>query len=404
MKFNYQARTKDGLIQVGTIQVGSKREAISLLQDEGLYVTHLEKLEALPFYSRSFDFFEKAGRKEIMIFARQLSLMLKSGVSLVDSLKSLAEQTNKKLFAAQLSDIADEVEGGVYFSEALAKYPSVFSNFFINIVKSGEASGKLSESLHYLAEHLEREYNLINKIKSGMTYPAFVFVVFLLMGALAIFMVLPSFESTLASLNVELPWATRAVMAFGGFAKTWWWAMLLALSLLILGFWKYFKTEEGKEVAGRLSLRMPIIGSLVKKNQLARFSENLSTLILAGLPITQALDIVGATSGNSIYQSIIRKTQQGVRRGENMSSVLSEYPKYIPSLVSQMVSVGERTGRLDEALLNVADFYQQEVGREVDRLVDIIEPIMIVILGGAIAILMISIITPIYRGMSSFGM
>jgi len=403
MKYNYQARTKDGLIQVGVIEVASKKEAIGLLQKEGLYVTHLEQVEVKPFYFKQIEFFSKARKKDIMIFCRQLSLMLSSGVSLVDSLNSLAIQTNKPIFRDQISQIAEDVEGGVYFSEALAKYPGVFSNFFINMIKSGEASGKLSGSLNYLAEHLEREYDLFNKIKSGMTYPAFVLVIFLVMGAMGIFFVLPSFKETLESLDVKLPLLTKIVLNSGDIIKEWWLVGLIGFVVISVGLWRYFKTEEGKDVVGRISLKLPIIGKLVKKTQLSRFTENLSTLILAGLPITQALDIVSGTTGNSVYQKIIGKVQEGVRRGETMSSILEQYPKYVPALVTQMIKVGERTGKLDEALLNVANFYQQEVNLGVDGLVDIIEPILIVVLGGLVAFLMISIIVPVYKGMSNFG-
>lgn len=403
MEFNYQARTKEGLVQVGVMEVGSKKEALSLLQKEGLYVTHLEAVEKRPFYFRQIEFLGRANRKDVMMFCRQLSLMLKSGVSLVESLKALALQTNKTSFREQILKVAADVEGGVYFSEALAKYPKVFSNFFINIIKSGEASGKLSESLSYLAEHLEREYNLINKIRSGMTYPAFILVVFLGIGGLGIFMVLPSFKQTLESLEVELPFLTELVLSSGDFVREWWWVVLFAFLTAIVFLWRYLKTEEGKEVTGRLSLKIPLIGPVVKKVQLARFTENLSTLILAGLPITQALDIVSGTTGNRIYQEIVLEAQEGVRRGEAMSSVLEKHPKRIPALVTQMIRVGEKTGRLDESLLNVANFYHAEINRRIDSLVDIIEPILIVVLGGLIAALMISIIVPVYKGMSGFA-
>ncbi len=388
---------------MGVIEVASKKEAIGLLQKEGLYVTNLEQVEIKPFYSKQIEFFSKARKKDIMIFCRQLSLMLSSGVSLVDSLNSLAIQASKPIFRDQISQIAEDVEGGVYFSEALAKYPGVFSNFFINMIKSGEASGKLSDSLSYLAEHLEREYNLFNKIKSGMTYPAFILVVFTGMAALGIFFVLPSFKETLESLDVELPALTRIVLNSGDIIKQWWLVGLIGFVVIGIGLWRYFKTEEGKDIVGRISLKLPIIGKLVKKTQLSSFTENLSTLILAGLPITQALDIVSGTTGNSVYQKIIGKVQEGVRRGETMSSILEQYPKYVPALVSQMIKVGERTGKLDEALLNVASFYQEEVNRGIDGLVTIIEPILIVVLGGLVAVLMISVIVPVYKGMSSFG-
>ena len=403
MQFNYQARTKEGLVQVGVMEVGSKKEAASLLQKEGLYVTHLEEVEIKPFYLRQVEFLARANRKDIMMFSRQLSLMLKSGVGLVESLKSLAIQTNKAIFRKQISEISEDVEGGVYFSESLAKFPKVFSNFYINIIKSGEASGKLSESLIYLAKHLEREHELVGKIRSGMTYPAFILVVFLAIGALGIFMVLPSFSETLDSLEVQLPFLTSLVLSIGEFIRHWWWVVLFGLALIAIFLWRYMKTEEGREVIGRFSLRIPLIGSVIKKVQLARFTENLSTLILAGLPITQALDIVSAATGNKIYQQIVLEAQEGVRRGEAMSSILEKHPKYIPSLVTQMIRVGERTGRLDESLLNISNFYHGEINRQIDALVDIIEPILLVVLGGLIAVLMISIIVPVYKGMSNFS-
>ena len=403
MKFNYQARTKNGLVQVGIVEVASKKEAVSVLQKEGLVVTHLEAIEERPFYFKQIDFFNRTKKKDVMMFCRQLALMLKSGVTLVDSLKSLAIQTSKPVFQKQILEISNEVEGGLYFSDALAKFPKVFSNFFINIIKSGEASGRLSETLNYLANHLEREYELRSKIKSGMTYPTFIVVVFLGIGILGIFVVLPSFKETLTSLNIKLPAITRFVLDFGDFAKQWWWAILIGLFGLIFGLWSYAKTKDGKELMGRFSLEIPLIGPVVKKTQLARFTENLSTLILAGLPITQALDIVSRTTNNKVYQAIILEAQEGVRRGEAMSSLLEQHPKYIAPLVTQMIRVGESTGHLDESLMNVADFYHSEINHRIDSLVDIIEPILIVILGVMVAGLMIAIIVPVYKGMSNFN-
>ncbi len=403
MRFNYQARTKEGLVQAGVIEASSKKEATSLLQKEGIYVTGLEEVGAKPFYSRQIEIFSSANKKDVMMFCRQLSMMLKSGVGLVESLKSLALQINKANFRKQILKVATDVEGGVYFSEALAKFPKVFSVFFINIVKSGEATGNLSEILRYLAEHLERKYALTGKIKSGMTYPAFILLVFLAMGVFAIFIILPSFKETLEDLGVELPVLTQMVLGLGTFMTTWWWAILLGLTLLVFSGWKYSKSEEGKSITSRLSLKIPLVGSVVKKVQLAQFTENLSTLILAGLPITQALEIVSGAISNKVYKAIIIKAQEGVRRGETMSSVFEKDSKHIPALVIQMMRVGERTGNLDEALLSVANFYQEEVNRRIDGLVDIIEPILIVILGGLISLLMVAIIVPMYEGMGDFG-
>jgi len=403
MKFKYQTRTQDGLLQAGVIDAPSKQEAISILQRESLFVTRIDKAERQAIYLRDLEFLQRANRKDVMIFSRQLSIMLKSGVGLVESLEGIVIQMTKPKFQEQLIAISKDVEGGTYFSEALAKYPKIFNNLFINIVKSGEASGKLSDSLNYLATHLEREYKLINKVKSGMAYPALVLVVFLAIGFLGIFLVLPTFEETLTSLNLEIPTLTRIVLSLGlGFRK-WWWAHMIFTVLVIGGLWKYFSTVEGKEVFGRISVKLPIVGSLVKHTQIARFTENLSTLILSGLPITQALDIASGAISNAVYKNITKETHEGVRRGEPMSSILSKYPKLMPGLVTQMIRVGERAGALDVTLENVASFYNDEVNRKIDSVVSIIEPILIVVLAGLIGILMVSIIIPVYQGISNFS-
>jgi len=403
MEYKYQTRTQDGLLQAGIVDAPSKQEAISILQREGLFVTHIEVDEAPPVYLRNLEIFDKPNRKDVMIFSRQLSIMLKSGVGLVESLRGIILQVTKPKFREQINEIAKDVEGGVYLSEALAKYPRTFSNLFINIIKSGEASGKLSNSLNYLSDHLEREYKLVNKIRSGMAYPALVLVVFVAIGFLGIFMVLPTFEETLTSLDIELPALTKFVLFFGLGIKKWWWLILIFIVAIVFVLWRYFRTKEGKEIFGRIAIKIPLLGRLIKQTQIARFTENLSTLILSGLPITQALDIASGAISNEVYRNIIRKTHEGVRAGETMSSVLAQYPKYMPGLVTQMIQVGERAGALDEALENVAIFYHDEVNRRIDSLVSIIEPILIIILAGLIGILMVSIIIPVYKGISNFS-
>jgi len=403
MEYKYQTRTQDGLLQAGIIDAPSKQEAISVLQREGLFVTNIEKSEKPSLYLRNLETFEGAKRKDVMIFARQLSIMLRSGVGLIESLDGIVLQITKTKFREQIIAVSKDVEGGMYFSEALAKHPKVFNNLFINIIKSGEASGKLSDSLSYLADHLEREYKLINKIRSGMTYPALVLVVFLAIGTLGIFMVLPTFEDTLMSLNIDMPFLTRMVMTIGLGIRNWWWLILLIFGLIIGILWKYFSTKEGKEVFDRIILKLPLFRKLIKQTQIARFTENLSTLILSGLPITQALDIASGAISNTVYKNIIQKTHEGVRRGEPMSSILANYPKLMPGLVTQMIRVGERAGALDQALENIASFYHDEVNRRIDGLVATIEPILIVVLAGLIGILMVSIIIPVYKGISDFS-
>ncbi len=403
MKFKYQARTKEGLVQVGTIEASSRQRAVSLLQEQGIYITALSLEEKRPFYTKELAFFGGAKRKELVNFTRQLSLMVKSGVSLVEGLRSIAMQSDKEIFRETVFKIADEVEGGIYFSDALSKFPKIFSSFYINMIKSGEASGKLSDSLKYLADNLEKEYKLILKIKGGMTYPAVIFIAFALIGLAMLFFVLPNFSQSVKDLNVQLPKITTSILNLGQTLKDWWWLGLTIIILLIVGTWRYMKTAEGKAVWDRVSLRIPIIGNLIKKINLVRFSENLSTLIYAGLPITQALEVVAGVVTNKIYKDIVFHARDGVRRGESISSVLEQYPRSVPSVVTQMAKVGEKTGRLDESLLKISEFYQMEINNAIDGLVSIIEPILILVLGGLIVILMLSVFLPIYKNIGSFS-
>ncbi len=397
MKLKYQARTKDGLVQIGIIEAPSKNRAVALLQEKGLYVTYLEEESQKPFYAREISIFRGIKKKEIVLFTRQLSLMLKSGVSLVESLRAVALQADNDKFRRIILDVAEDVEGGTYFSEALAKFPRVFSTLFVNMVKSGEASGKLSESLTYLAEHLESEYALIGKIKSSLTYPVFIMFLLLCIVLLMIFFIFPTFLESLQSLNVELPWFTRVVISVASFLRKWWWLILTLLlsSAGILVY--YFKTKEGKEVLAKILLRMPVFGKLIKKIYLSRLTENLASLIKAGLPITQALEIAGGVIGNKKYEDIIFDAKEAVRKGESISSVFERYPQSIPNMVVQLVKVGEKTGRLDEALVKVADFYQGEIDRTVSSLTRLIEPILLLFAGGLVVILMLSVFIPIYN-------
>jgi type IV pilus assembly protein PilC len=402
MRFRYQARTKEGLIQTGIVEASSETRAASLLQEQGLYVTLLEEEKAQPFYTREIEIFGRVSRKDIVMFSRQLSLLLKSGVTLVEALKTLASQSEKPKLRQILLKLSSDVEGGTYFSEALLKFPKQFSLLYINMVKSGEASGRLSETLSYLADHLEREYNLLAKVKGAMLYPFFIILVFLFVLGVFVFFVLPQFGRVLAQMGVEMPVLTRAIFAGGNFVKSWWWIFLLGLTGLGVFLWKYFETKEGKELLARTTLKIPVLSQVLRKIYLARLTENLSTLVAGGLPIIQSLEITSGVIGNKIYEDIILEIRDRVRRGESISAAFEQYSEEIPLLIVQMVRVGEKTGRLDESLMSVADFYEAQVNRLIDNLVDIIQPILILLLGGLVGLLMLAVFLPIYKSVGSF--
>jgi type IV pilus assembly protein PilC len=401
MKFNYQTRTKKGQIQTGTVEAASKEAALNLLQKRGVYVTFLES-PTPSFLNKKIKIFNRISQKDIVLFSRQLSIMFKSRVSLIKSLQTLSSQTRNQDFRDKILKLSEQVEGGVSFSKALSHYPKLFSPFYVSIIKSGEVSGKLSEVLDYLADHLEREYHLMGKIRGAMIYPSLVlFVVFIILLVI-FFFVIPQFTKILGEVGQDLPLITQIVVAISDFIRKWFLLLIVFLIGFVFLFKQYIKTAEGKRNLDNILLRLPIMGPFLKMFYLSRFAENLSTLISGGLPIAQALQISGEIVGSTVYQDIIFKTRDEVRKGEQISSVLQAYPGIFPPMFSQMVLVGEKTGSLDKTLLNVVGFYQKEIERTVNNIVDILEPILIVFLGVIVAGIMLSVLMPIYKMTGAF--
>ena len=396
MKFNYQARTKKGEIQAGVIEASSKEAAILLLQKYGLYITYLERTE-VPFYAREVEIFKRVSRRDIVLFSRQLSIMFASKVSLVEALSTIASQTKNLEFREIILDLSQEVEGGNAFSKALSRHPQIFSSFYISMVKSGEESGKLSESLAYLADHLEMEYYLISRIRGAMIYPFLVITVATVVLFLMMFFVIPQLTKVLQESSLPLPIVTRLVIGLSLFLRKWGFFFIGLLAVLIIFVLRYIATSSGKENLDKILLRLPIIGETLKMVYLSRFAENLSTLISGGLPIAQALEITGDIVGNTVYQEIIFAARDEVRKGEPISSVLARYPEFFPPVFTQMTLVGERTGTLDKTLMDLVSFYQKEVDRGVENLLSVLEPLLIVFLGGIVAGLMVAILMPLYK-------
>jgi len=396
MKFNYQARTKQGEVKSGQIEASSKEAAANLLQKHGLYVTFLEEAVA-PIYAKKVKLFEKISSKDIVLFSRQLAIMFKSKVSLVEALRVLASQAKNQDFKERIIELSQEVEAGTPFSKALSRHSKIFSPFYIAMVKSGEVAGKLSDVLNYLADHLEREYHLTAKAKGAMVYPALIVLVVLLVLLLMVFFVIPQLTEVLASGGQELPLITKIVIAFATLLKNWGILFLAIAALLIFFSFRYSLTEKGGKFFDRIFLRIPLIGELLKMIYTARFAENLSTLISGGLPIAQALETVADIIGNSAYKEIIFEARDKVRRGEKISSVLSKYPDLFSPVFVQMILVGEETGTLDTTLINIVDFYQKEIDRSIDSTLSILEPVLIIFLGVTVAGLMLSILMPLYQ-------
>jgi len=397
MKFNYQARTKNGEIQTGTVEAGSKESAVEILQNHGLVVVFLEETSAVPFYARSLKIFQKIKLKELTLFYRQLAILFESNVSPLDSLRILGEQMKNQAFKEIVFEIENDVKGGEQLSSAMAKHPKAFSSFYVNVVKSGEATGNLHEILRYLADHAEREYNLTAKVKGAFTYPGVIFSLFLVIGVLMMIFVVPQLTSVLTELGGTLPITTRILIGVSDFLRVWLWLVVLVVIGLVLLLRKYIKTPKGKLAFDAFKLTIPVFKDLFKKIYLARFSENLRTLLKGGVSILKALDITASVIGNKVYENIILEAKEKVRIGETMSSSFANHPKEVDPLITQMVGVGEKTAQIDSILDKVSSFYQQDVDRMVGNMTQLIEPFMMIILGGAVGLLVSSILMPIYN-------
>ena len=404
MRFYYRARTKEGKIQSGTIEAFSKKGALDVLEKYGFYVTSLEEAGKRTFFQQRISF-RKISIKDVAMFTRQLSVMLKSAIPPIEALRTQVAQVDNPDFREKILKIAEMVENGTPLSQAFSSYPETFTPFYTSCVKSGEASGKVADSLNYLAEHLESEYELQSKIKGAMLYPLMVVIVTLAVFFLVMFFIVPRLASLLEELTQELPFSTKAMMALSNFIKGGGWVLILGLFGCLFLIPQYLKnSQKGKDFWDRISLKLPIVGDFYKKIYLSRFAENLSVLIAAGLPITQALKITANIIDNSFYKKIIEKTEEKVARGETISSVLSKYPEQVPPFFTQMVSTGEETGRLEDTLEDVVNFYKGDIDRFINNLTKILEPILILFLGGIVGLLAISVFIPLYQiGLGGMG-
>lgn len=401
MKFNYQARDKKGETQTGVVEASSREAAAQLLSRHDLYVTLLEEAKAAPAYSKRLTFFDKVSVRDIMLFSRQLSIMFQSRVSLVEALQVLGSQMRNASFKEKIFEISESVEGGTAFSQAIEKYPSIFSSFYVNMVKSGEASGTLSGVLEYLADHLEREYYLTSKIKGALVYP--MFIVFLAVAVLFLMMyfVIPNLSRVLESMGTELPAITKVVLWLAGVIRAWGWLLILLSGVGAFFVYRYSKTKEGKRFFSILFLQIPALSQFLQMVYLSRFAENLSTLIAGGLPIVQSLDITSSIIGNDVYKDIVQEAKEEVKKGSSISQVLYKYPSQFPPVFVQMVFVGEKSGTLDKSLLSIVHFYQKEVEVAVEKLLSVLEPALIVVLGLLVGGMMASVMLPLYN-MASF--
>ena len=388
-------------METGTVEASSKEAAALLLQKYNIFVTSIKEQTPLILRTENISFLNKVSKKDLAIFSRQLAVMVQARVPITQSLKSLAVQTKNRGFKEKILKIAQLVEEGNPLSESFGTFPEVFNIFYVSLIKTGEASGKISESLYYLSDHLERESDISSQITGAMIYPIFVISVLLVVIPIVIIFLMPRLIDLLKETTVKPPAFTQMMIDFYGFISNYGWILLAGFFLLVLFLIYYFTTKEGKKRYDELSLKLPLIGGFLKKTFLIRFAENISTLIAAGLSINNALKITRDTVGNFVYQKILTETEERVSQGEKISAVLVKYPDYAPPFVVQMIQVGEETGTLDKNLMEIVNFYNKELKRAVETFTALLEPVLIIFLGIVVAFLAISVLEPLYGALGT---
>jgi len=400
--FQYTVRDSTGNVRTGTSEAENQDILKRRLQEQGFAVSDL-KQTAAGRKKQAGGGFGRVKLKDLSIFCRQFSTMIDAGVSLVRALDVLGEQTQNPKLKRILREIQTEVESGQTLSKSMQKYPRVFSNLFVGLIRAGEVGGVLEEALQRLSFFLEKDMELRRKVKAALTYPAIVVVVAVLIVLGLCTFIVPRFVELFKDLGVkELPWMTQVLVDFSDFLKTRWWMGILIV-LAIYGAIKYAGTTKlGRRVIDRIKLRVPVFGKLGHKICLARFSRTLSTLLVSGVPILQAMETVAGTVGNEIISEAIMNARARIREGDRINEPL-EKSKMFPPMVVHMISIGEESGALDQMLSKIAEFYEGEVESTLQSLTSAIEPVMICFLGVCVGFIVIAMFAPLLQVISNLS-
>lgn len=376
----------------GELTAGSKAEVQTYLRRQRIVPTNIAQ-KAQPL----FGFHSKVKAKDIVIFTRQFATMIGAGLPLVQALDILSKQTERPAFAKIIGDIKNDVEGGSTFADALKKFPKAFSELYTNMVAAGEAGGILDTILVRLATYIEKTQKLIRKVKGAMVYPSVVISVAVLVIAIIMIFVVPTFSKMFAQLGGTLPAPTRFIMGLSDFLSGIGGVIILASIISFIAFIKQIRrTEKGKMLTDGILLRFPVVGLLFRKVAVAKFTRTLGTLVSSGVPILDGLNITAKTAGSKVIEKAVLEVRQGVSEGKTIAEPLKQ-SKVFPPMVTQMIAVGESTGALDSMLGKIADFYDEEVDQAVSNLTSMIEPVLMIFLGGAVGFIVVAMYLPIFK-------
>ena len=402
-KYFYTARSLKGEPKSGNIEVKDTHELARILHEEGciLVSANLEKESKRSAFEISIPFFDRVSLKEKMFFTRNLRIMIASGLPLPRSLKTLAEQSKSKKFRKTILNIREEIIKGKNFSEGLSLHPDIFSELFQNMVKVGEEAGTLENSLKVLTEQMEKENELKSKIIGAMIYPAVIICAMIGIGIVMLIVVVPQLALTFKELNIELPLTTRLVIFLGTFMAEKWYLMILIVLGILLLLRVASRTKTGRILIDNITLKIPIISGIVKKTNSAQTTRTLGSLITAGVPIVRSLEIISGSLSNIYFKTAVAKAAEKVKKGEKLFEALSPYQDIFPSIVLQMIEVGEETGETSTILIKLAEFFEEEVANATKNLSAVIEPVLMLIIGGIVGFFAVSMVQPMYSMLGS---
>jgi len=393
MLFNYKAISKNGEQKEGSIEASNEDVAISSLQRRGLVVVSIASGEKTALFEKNISFFERVSSKEIVLLSRQISTLFEAHVPALKVFKLLANEAENPLLGKKLGEVSEDIQGGMTISEAFRKHPKVFSDFYVNMVAAGEESGKLNETFGYLADNLEQSYDLTAKIKNALIYPAFVISIFLLVMIGMFTFIIPRIAGILTASGQELPIYTKIVIGISDLLVNY--GLFAFIGAIILGFFFNRLRLQQADLISKIALSIPVFGNLFEKLYLARITGNMYTMITSGISMVRALEITSTVVGDETYKAALLDVAEQVKAGKPISDAFASH-EIMPSMLIQMIRVGEETGELGDLFQKVSVFYKKEVDGAVDTLISLIEPTMIVLLGLGVGTVLAAVLLPIY--------
>jgi type IV pilus assembly protein PilC len=398
--FEYTARNSaNGQIQKGQVEVKSREEVSAYLRKNRMMLVSVREAPKKISLGGALGK-ARVKTRDIVIFTRQFATMINAGLPLVQSLTILAEQTENKTLKEVTKAVVHDVEAGNTLADAFAKHPRAFSSLYVNMVAAGEAGGILDTILIRLATFLEKSDALIRKVKGAMIYPGVIFSVAIIAISVLLIFVIPTFQSMFASVSMELPLPTRVVIGMSQLLIGFWWAFILGIGGAVFGLKQYYATAGGQRHIDGLMLKAPVLGDILRKSAVSRFTRTLGTLISSGVSILDGLEITAKTAGNMVIHDAVMESRQSIAGGETIAAPLAK-SKVFPPMVISMIAVGEQTGGLDEMLTKIADFYDEEVDVAVSSLLSLMEPVMIVVLGVIVGGMVVAMYLPIFDMMNA---